>query len=71
MYFSSKGLNGFGGYDIYKTTGSSRTWTETVPLPQPGNTLSQIPHSYGFFGQADHLPGEKMFLDSHDVLSTA
>jgi OmpA-OmpF porin, OOP family len=38
MYFSSKGLNGFGGYDIYKTTGSSRTWTETVPLPQPVNT---------------------------------
>lgn len=38
LYFSSKGMPGFGGYDVYKTTGSSRKWTETVPIPQPINT---------------------------------
>ncbi len=38
MYFSSKGLEGFGGYDIYKTTGSSRKWNEIIPIPQPINT---------------------------------
>jgi outer membrane protein OmpA-like peptidoglycan-associated protein len=38
LYFSSKGRNGFGGYDIYKTTGSARKWTETHSLSQPLNT---------------------------------
>jgi OmpA-OmpF porin, OOP family len=39
LYFSSRGRKeGLGGYDIYKTTGSDRTWTDAVPLPKPVNS---------------------------------
>lgn len=38
LYFSSKGQNGFGGFDVYQVTGSSRKWTEIIPLPKPINT---------------------------------
>jgi OmpA-OmpF porin, OOP family len=39
LYFSSRGRkNGFGGYDIYKSTGSTRLWTEATPLPKPVNS---------------------------------
>lgn len=39
LYFSSKGQKtGFGGFDIYKATGSERKWTEAVPLPKPINS---------------------------------
>jgi len=39
LYFSSKGRkNEFGGFDIYKSTGSLRKWTEAVPLPKPINS---------------------------------
>ncbi|MDP4187306.1 MAG: OmpA family protein, partial [Bacteroidota bacterium] len=29
---------GFGGFDIYKATGSERKWSEAVPLPKPINS---------------------------------
>jgi outer membrane protein OmpA-like peptidoglycan-associated protein/tetratricopeptide (TPR) repeat protein len=39
LYFSSKGRkNEFGGFDIYKSTGSLRKWTDAVPLPIPINS---------------------------------
>ena len=38
LYFSSGGHQGFGGYDIYKSTGAARKWTESVPLPKPVNS---------------------------------
>ena len=39
LYFSSKGRkNGLGGYDIYKSTGSTRLWTEAALLPRPVNS---------------------------------
>jgi OmpA-OmpF porin, OOP family len=38
LYFGSKGMKGFGGYDIYKTTGSNRTWNDITMLPKPINS---------------------------------
>jgi OmpA-OmpF porin, OOP family len=39
LYFSSRGRkNGLGGFDIFKTQGSSTKWTEAVPLPKPINS---------------------------------
>jgi OOP family OmpA-OmpF porin len=39
LYFSSRGRkNGLGGYDIFKSTGSARIWTDAVPLPKPVNS---------------------------------
>jgi outer membrane protein OmpA-like peptidoglycan-associated protein/tetratricopeptide (TPR) repeat protein len=39
LYFSSKGKKtGFGGYDIYKATGSGKRWTDALPLPKPVNS---------------------------------
>jgi outer membrane protein OmpA-like peptidoglycan-associated protein len=38
LYFSSKGQKGFGGFDVYKVTGSSRKWTEITPIPKPINS---------------------------------
>lgn len=39
LYFSSRGRkNGFGGYDIYKSTGSLRKWTDASVLPKPVNS---------------------------------
>lgn len=39
LYFSSRGRkNGLGGFDIFKSTGSARKWTEAVPLPRPVNS---------------------------------
>lgn len=39
LYFSSKGRKtGWGGFDIFKTTGSTKRWTEAIPLPKPVNS---------------------------------
>jgi OmpA-OmpF porin, OOP family len=39
MYFSSKGnKSGLGGFDIYKSKGSTGTWSEATPLPKPINS---------------------------------
>ena len=39
LYFSSKGRKtGWGGFDIFKTTGSTKRWTEAFPLPKPVNS---------------------------------
>jgi outer membrane protein OmpA-like peptidoglycan-associated protein/tetratricopeptide (TPR) repeat protein len=39
LYYSSKGRpKGLGGYDIYKTTGAGKKWTDALPLPRPINS---------------------------------
>ena len=39
LYFSSNGRKDlFGGFDIFKSTGSARKWTEVVPMPRPINS---------------------------------
>jgi outer membrane protein OmpA-like peptidoglycan-associated protein len=39
LYFSSNGRKDlFGGFDIFKATGSARKWTEVVPMPRPINS---------------------------------
>ena len=38
LYFSSDGLPGMGGYDIFKTTGDVRDWTEPVNYGYPINS---------------------------------
>jgi outer membrane protein OmpA-like peptidoglycan-associated protein len=38
LYFSSNGRNGFGGYDIYRSDGSGRRWSEAFALPKPLNS---------------------------------
>lgn len=38
LYFSSEGLPGYGGYDVYKTTFKNGEWSEPVNLGQPINT---------------------------------
>lgn len=38
MYFGSNGRNGLGGYDIYKSVGYKRKWTDAAPLPIPLNS---------------------------------
>lgn len=38
LYYSSKGHPGFGGFDIFKSTGSRSRWTDASPLPKPINS---------------------------------
>lgn len=38
LYFSSTGRIGLGGYDIYKSTGSNKKYTEAEALPKPINS---------------------------------
>lgn len=38
LYFSSRGHNGMGGYDIYKTTESGNSWSKPENLGYPINT---------------------------------
>jgi OmpA-OmpF porin, OOP family len=39
LYYSSNGRkNDLGGYDIFKTTGSTRMYTDAIPLPKPVNS---------------------------------
>jgi outer membrane protein OmpA-like peptidoglycan-associated protein len=40
LYYSSKGLPGMGGYDIYKTTGEKAQWTTPLNLKYPINSTS-------------------------------
>lgn len=40
LYFSSRGLPGMGGYDIFSATGSGSTWTTPVNLKYPLNSTS-------------------------------
>jgi outer membrane protein OmpA-like peptidoglycan-associated protein len=40
LYYSSKGLPGMGGYDIYKAKGSKAEWTMPQNLQYPVNTTS-------------------------------
>ncbi len=57
LYFSSRGRKTqLGGYDIFKATGSTKKWTEAIPLPKPVNSSSDdyyfsiLPNSKeGFF----------------------
>lgn len=38
LYFSSEGLGGLGGFDIYKAIGDGKKWTGTENIGQPINT---------------------------------
>lgn len=38
LYFSSKGLTGYGGFDIYRCAGEQRNWTEPESLGFPVNS---------------------------------
>jgi OmpA-OmpF porin, OOP family len=39
LYFSSNTRkNGLGGFDIYKTTGSSKKWADAIAMPKPVNS---------------------------------
>jgi len=39
LYFSSKGkTKGYGGYDIYKASGSAKKWVDVIPMPKPVNS---------------------------------
>ncbi len=38
LYFSSKGHPGFGGFDVFRSTGSAKQWTDALPLPKPINS---------------------------------
>lgn len=38
LYFSSDGLGGLGGYDVFKATGDGRKWLSTENIGQPLNT---------------------------------
>jgi Tol biopolymer transport system component len=40
LFFTSKGHNGMGGYDIFKTTNEGGKWTVPVNLGYPINTVS-------------------------------
>jgi outer membrane protein OmpA-like peptidoglycan-associated protein len=40
LYFSSKGLPGMGGYDIFSTAGKTTSWTKPVNLKYPINTTT-------------------------------
>ncbi len=40
LYYSSKGLPGMGGYDIYKTSGEKAQWTTPQNLKYPINSTS-------------------------------
>jgi OOP family OmpA-OmpF porin len=55
LYFSSKGHEGFGGFDIFKSIGSGKQWTDVQSLPQPVNSsyddtyFTTISGKEGFF----------------------
>lgn len=39
LYFSSNGREqSFGGYDVYKATGSGNNWTDVISMPKPINS---------------------------------
>jgi len=38
LYFSSDGLGGFGGFDIFKAIGDGKKWTSSENIGQPFNT---------------------------------
>ena len=38
LYFSSDGLGGFGGYDVFKAVGDGKKWLATENIGQPINT---------------------------------
>jgi outer membrane protein OmpA-like peptidoglycan-associated protein len=56
MHFSSNGLTGMGGLDIYRTTGKKADWEQPVNLKYPINSsaddfsFTEIKNAYGFTG---------------------
>jgi outer membrane protein OmpA-like peptidoglycan-associated protein/tetratricopeptide (TPR) repeat protein len=40
LYFSSRGLPGMGGYDIFSSTGAEANWTQPVNLKSPINSTN-------------------------------
>lgn len=56
LYFSSKGLEGFGNYDIYKSTFTNGAWSQPEnlkqPINSPGHDIFMIQSNnsdYGYF----------------------
>lgn len=55
LYFSSKGHSGFGGFDVFKSIGSGKQWSDVQTLPKPINSsyddtyFTSISGKEGFF----------------------
>ncbi len=67
LFFSSKGRNGYGGYDIYRSTGSGRRWSDGEALPKPINSsyddtyYSTLTGTDGFF--TSNRPGSMEMIN--------
>jgi peptidoglycan-associated lipoprotein len=59
LYFSSNGLGGYGGWDIYKSVMSRNKWSA------PENLLAPINSGYDDFGIIIRVPGEEGFFSSN------
>lgn len=74
MYFSSKGHNGYGGYDVYKSTYNGR-WSKPVNLGNPINTkgddiyfVLEADGKTGYY--TSRLPGEVKNTDLYKITFT-
>lgn len=59
LYFSSKGLPGMGGYDIFKTTGSMVNWSQPVNLKYPLNSTADDFSMLTDSGQSGYLSSNR------------
>jgi len=59
LYFSSNGLKGFGGWDLYKSAWQGNAWGTPVILQEPFNS------GYDDFGMIVIKPGEEGFFTSN------
>ncbi len=59
LYFSSNGMKGFGGWDLYKSDRQDNAWGTPVILQEPFNS------GYDDFGMIVVKPGEEGFLTSN------
>lgn len=74
MYFSSKGHNGYGGYDVYKSTYNGR-WSIPINLGNPINTkgddiyfVLEADGKTGYY--TSRLPGEVKNTDLYKITFT-
>ena len=59
LYYSSKGLLGMGGYDIYRTSGGKTTWTTPQNLKYPINTTSDDFYMITADGKSGYLSSNR------------